>query len=435
MFEDEYTLSKQLGKGSFGEVYLTTKKGSSKKYATKILEKAKFSKSKKAKSYLDNELAILKVINHPNIVNLIETQETLKFCYIVTEYCNGGSLSSCLEQYQEKHGTAFPEEIVQHIMRQIMDAMKYLHEKKILHRDLKSDNILINYDDEDDKKNNNIIKGKIKIIDFGFARYLTKELAESAIGTPIYMDPGILQKLNKDKNYANYAYDEKADIWSLGIICYELLVGKSAYDAESMKELLKKIKKGTYTLPKNISKEYISFLNCMLQYDPKKRKSAKLLCSHKFLKNDVKTFTKINLKEFKKHVKGEKIQINSIVNQSIWNVFGDGIVESIMEETEESDDDGEINIDKKSITETCNSLTGSIFQDDNDDDNDNDNDKKKNKNKKKKSTIKPKPEKNDLDELFWKSFDEMNFDSISIQPKFAPFIPGMDFKMTNINII
>ena len=99
-----------------------------------------------------------------------------------------------------------------------MKAMKYLHEKKILHRDLKSDNILINYDDENDKKNNNIIKGKIKIIDFGFARYLTKELAGSAIGTPIYMDPGILLKLNKDKNYANYAYDEKADIWSLGIV-------------------------------------------------------------------------------------------------------------------------------------------------------------------------------------------------------------------------
>ena len=123
--------------------------------------------------------------------------------------------------------------------------------KKILHRDLKSDNILINYDNEDDKKNNNIIKGKIKIIDFGFARYLTKELAGSAIGTPIYMDPGILLKLNKDKNYANYAYDEKADIWSLGIICYELLVGKSAYDAESMKELLKKIKKRNLLFTRN----------------------------------------------------------------------------------------------------------------------------------------------------------------------------------------
>jgi len=164
----------------------------------------------------------------------------------------------------------------------------------------------------------------------------------------------------------------------------------------------------------------------MLQYDPKKRKSAKLLCSHKFLKNDVKTFTKINLKEFKKHVKGEKIQINSIVNQSIWNAFGEGIVESIMEETDESDDDdGEINTDKKSITDTCNSLTASIYQEDND----------KIKIKKKKLTIKPKPEKNELDELFWKAFDEMNFDSISIQPKFAPFIPGMDCKITNINII
>ena len=335
MFEDEYTLSKQLGKGSFGEVYLTTKKGSSKKYATKILDKKKFSRNEKIKSYLDNEIAILNEINHPNIVNLIDIQETPELCYIVTEYCNGGSLSSCLKQYQEKYGTAFPEEIVQHIMRQVMDAMKYLHEKKILHRDLKSDNILINYDNEDDKKNNNIIKGKIKIIDFGFARYLTKELAGSAIGTPIYMDPGILLKLNKDKNYANYAYDEKADIWSLGIICYELLVGKTAYDSNSMEELLKKIKKGTYTLPENISKEAKSFIDCMLQSEPKKRLSAKSLCLHEFIKN----------------------------------------------ESDESDD--ELSLDK----------------------------------------------------MFWKGFDEMNFDSISIQPKFIPFIPGIDFKNTFINII
>ena len=87
MFEDEYTLSKQLGKGSFGEVYLTTKKGSSKKYATKILDKKKFSRNEKIKSYLDNEIAILKEIKHPNIVKLIDIQETPELCYIVTEYC------------------------------------------------------------------------------------------------------------------------------------------------------------------------------------------------------------------------------------------------------------------------------------------------------------------------------------------------------------
>ena len=198
MLDSDFTLTKPLGKGVFGEVFLTSKKGSSIKYATKKLDKEKYSKNQKAKKYLDNEIDILKAIDHPNIVKLIDIQETLQHCFIVTEFCNGGSLSNCLEKYQQKHKKAFPEEIVQYLMRQIMDAICYLHDKKILHRDLKSDNILINYDDENDRIKNNIIKGTVKIIDFGFARYLKKEeLAYSALGSPINMDPGILKKLNK----------------------------------------------------------------------------------------------------------------------------------------------------------------------------------------------------------------------------------------------
>ena len=301
-----------------------------------------------------------------------------------------------------------------------MDAICYLHDKKILHRDLKSDNILINYDDEKDRIKNNIIKGTVKIIDFGFARYLKKEeLAFSALGSPINMDPGILKKLNKVSSYKDYGYDEKADIWSLGTICYELLVGKNAYDSQSMKELLEKIKLGNYFIPTTLSKEAISFLNCMLQFDPKKRLSAKLLCHHKFLKNDIKTFTKINLKEVKGKVKGKKLQINSMVNQTIWDIFGDGIIESIMEETDDDEDDVDIK-EKKSIADIFNSLTDNVFQNDND---------KKNE--------KPKSERkrDTLEDMFWKAFDEINSNSISIQPKFAPFIPGIESKIANINKI
>ena len=420
MLDSDFTLKTLLGKGVFGEVYLTSKKGSSKKYATKKLDKEKYTKNQKAKKYLDNEIDILKAIDHPNIIKLIDIQETLQYCFIVTEFCNGGSLTNCLEKYQQKHKKAFPEEIVQYLMRQIMDAICYLHDKKILHRDLKSDNILINYDDENDRRNNNIIKGTIKIIDFGFARYLKKEeLAFSALGSPINMDPGILKKLNKVSDYKEYGYDEKADIWSLGTICYELLVGKNAYDSKSMKELLIKIDQGNYSLPITLSKEAISFLNCMLQFDPKKRLNARKLCHHKFLKNDIKTFTKINLNEVKGKVKGKKLQVNSIVNNTIWDIFGDGIMESIMEETDgENEDDVDFQ-EKKSVAEIFNSLTDTVFQNDN------------------KKIKKPKSErkKDTLDDMFWKAFDEINTNSISIQPKFAPFIPGIESKIANINII
>ena len=427
MLENDFTKIKLIGRGAFGEVHLTKKKDSSLKYATKTIDKKKYSKNEKAKSYLENELAILKEISHPNIVKLIEIQETLNYYHVITEYCNGGNLSTCLENYQKIHNRAFPEDIVQHIMRQLMDAMNYLHEKGILHRDLKLDNILINYDDENDRLNNNIIKGKIKLIDFGFARHFNrekKELATSALGTPMYMDPGILQKYNKMKNFKDYTYDEKADIWSLGIICYELLVGKSAYDSETMKELLEKVRKGTYYLPNNLSKEAISFLNCMIQFDPKRRLSAKSLLSHKFLKNDVKKFNKINFDDIKKNIKGSKIRINSIVNQSIWDIFGDGMIDSIMEISDENDTDGEdeLNKEKELYVTKCNSLTSSVFQNDNNLETP-------------KSPPKILKKKDNLEEMIWKAFNEINFDSISIEPKFAPFIPGMDLKILNVDII
>ena len=375
MLDNGFTKIKLIGRGTFGEVYLTEKKGSSLKYATKSLDKRKYSRNEKAKSYLENELDILKEISHPNIVKLIEIQETLNYYHVITEYCNGGNLSTCLENYQKIHNRAFPEDIVQHIMRQIMDAMNYLHEKGILHRDLKLDNILINYDDENDRLNNNIIKGKIKLIDFGFARHFNKEkkeLVTSAVGTALYMDPGILQKYNKITNYENYTYDEKADIWSLGIVCFELLVGKSAYDSETMKELLSKVQKGTYYLPNNLSIETILFLNSMIQFDPKSRLSAKSLLEHEFLKKEVEKFNKINLDDIKKYIFGSRIRINPKANQSIWDIFRKKIMES-------------------------------------------------------EAYAK-------LEEMVWKAFNEINIDTISIEPKFAPFIPGMDLKTLNVDI-
>ena len=110
MLIDDLTLIKPLGKGAFGEVYLTSKQGTSIKYATKKIEKSRYLNNSKAKKYLDNEIAILKDINHPNIVKLIEIKENSKYCFIVTEFCYGGSLSNCLEKYQDENDKAFPEE-------------------------------------------------------------------------------------------------------------------------------------------------------------------------------------------------------------------------------------------------------------------------------------------------------------------------------------
>jgi len=173
------------------------------------------------------------------------------------------------------------------------------------------------------KKTKNMLKAKVKMIDFGFARYLKKEeLAISTLGSPINMDPGILRKLNKMSNSNNYGYDEKADIWSLGTICYEMLIGKCAFDADSMKDLVIKVDKGDYFIPKTLSKEAVSFLNGMLQYDFKRRLTSEQLYRHKFLRKKFTEFTNINPKEIKKYLKGSKIRINTKNNQSIWDIFG-----------------------------------------------------------------------------------------------------------------
>ena len=318
MIVDNLTLEKCLGKGAFGEVYLTSRKGDDKKkYATKKIDREEVEKGEGIK-YLKNEIIILQYLRHPNIVRFEEVKKTKKHYYIVMEYCNGGELSKALEKYIEKYGKPFSEEIVQHLMRQIIDAFKFMHERKIIHRDVKLDNILLNYETEEDKKNLNLMKAQVKIIDFGFSCKIDKSgLQFTALGSPINMDPIILKKLNSSsKKERQLGYNQKADIWSLGTICYEMLIGKSAFDADDMEDLVNKIENGSYNVPTNLSHEVVSFLNGMLQYEGNNRLTADQLSRHAFLTKNVKDFTPLSLNKTNKVMNTKKL------NQSIWVIFG-----------------------------------------------------------------------------------------------------------------
>ena len=246
------------------------KKGKKEYYATKKIDR-KTADKPGLKKYLDNEIHILEQLNHPNIVKLEGVKRSASHYYIIMEYINGGGLSDCLKKYMKIHGKAFSEEIVQYLMRQIIEGIHYLHSKKIIHRDLKLDNIMVNFGSENDKEHLNMMKAKIKIIDFGFATKLAEEknsLTYSAVGSPINMDPIILRKFSKKKDInLNIGYDEKADIWSIGTVCYELLIGKAVFSAKTMNDLVEQVEKGSYQIPKSVSKEVVSFLNGMLQYD------------------------------------------------------------------------------------------------------------------------------------------------------------------------
>ena len=326
-----YTIEKLLGEGSFGKVHLTKKEGDSKKYATKEIDREEIDSSE-AKKYLINEIRILQSLNHPNIVKFVDIKKTKKHYYIMMEFCNGGELSKNLEKYMIKNGTAFPEELVQHFMRQIIDAFKYIHGKKIIHRDVKLDNILLHFDNEEDKKNFNLMKAQVKIIDFGFS-CIYNDIKKSILGSPINMDPLILKKLTDSTGATReLGYDMSADIWSIGTICYEMLIGKSAFDSNNIKELSDKIEKGAYKVPTNISAELVSFLNGMLQYEGKNRLNAEQLSRHAFLTKDVKQFKRINLNEISNKIEDNQIEVDThenktflqkkpIKNSTIWSIY------------------------------------------------------------------------------------------------------------------
>ena len=318
---EDLILLKSIGRGSFGEVFLSKKTGRKELFATKKIDR-KRADLPSAKKYFENEILILNSLRHPNIVRLEELKGTNNYYYLVTEYINGGSLTDCLKIYQKKYGKAFPEEIVQYLMRQIVDAIKYLHSLNIIHRDLKLDNIMINFDNEIDKNNLNMMKGRIKIIDFGFSIHLAKSsLTFSALGTPINMDPIILEKYaKKGGNLNQMGYDIKADIWSLGTICYELLIGKAVFNAETMNDLVKKVENGSYLVPTSVSSEMVSFLNGMLQYEGANRLSAEELSKHPFLTKRISDFTKIDTKRVSKKESNKDLNKN---NKTIWAIFNE----------------------------------------------------------------------------------------------------------------
>jgi len=322
----DYTFEKSIGKGAFSTVHLTTKKDDTKKYATKIYERLVIDNDNNSKICLKNEISYLKFLNHPNIIKFQDLKKSKDHYFLIEEYCNGGTLLEALERYMKKYGKPFSEEIVQHLMRQIISAFKYMHANQIMHRDIKLENILVNFESEKDKNDLNMMKATVKIIDFGFACKIGKNaLTYTTIGNPMNMSPLILKKLTSHGKIRQLGYDMKADIWSLGAICYQMLIGKAAFDADDIDELVEKIEKGIYKVPTNLSKEVVSFLNGMLQYEPQARLTAEQLYNHQFLQENIQNFHTIDLNQVSNRVKKNELEIDTKKNKSIWAIFNEDV--------------------------------------------------------------------------------------------------------------
>jgi len=306
-------LKKLIGKGTMGEVYLSKLPNSDKDYATKKIDK-KNADRPEVKKYLETEIKLLRNLKHNNIVTLEDIKQTNSHYYITMEYCNGGSLLNCLLNYKSVHQRPFPEDIVQYLMKQIVDGLKYIHQKDIIHRDIKLANILVKFNSDDDAQRLNMKKATIKISDFGIS--LDGEKGFTTIGAPAYMDPIILKKL-QDKNLKTLGYDKSVDIWSLGIACYEMLTGRKAFVGKSLNDLYQNVEKGNYTIPRNLSKEVVSFIKGMLQYDPGKRMDIEELSKHDFLTKNVSSFHKIDLDLYASKLTTSGIKLNTKNNNDL----------------------------------------------------------------------------------------------------------------------
>ncbi|KAK3777022.1 hypothetical protein RRG08_008876 [Elysia crispata] len=219
---NKYNRIRQIGEGAFGKAVLVKRKDSSAQCVIKEINTTKMSPKEREESR--KEVAVLAQLKHPNIVTYIESFEERGTLYIVMNYCSGGDLYT---KINERRGQLFSEDQILNWFVQLCLAIKHIHDRKILHRDIKSQNIFLTS------------SGKVQLGDFGIAKVLnsTVQLAHTCIGTPYYLSPEIVE---------NMPYNNKSDVWSMGCVLYELTTLKHAFEAGNMKNLVLKIIRGNY---------------------------------------------------------------------------------------------------------------------------------------------------------------------------------------------
>ena len=274
--EKIYIKKKLLGSGAFGEVWLVRHKDLERDFAMKIIKKRK-NKSNEEKEIL-NEIEILKKLDHPKILKIIDFYSKVKKYYIITEYCPEGELfNEIIKMGRFDEGqTAF-------IINQILKAISYCHRNQIIHRDIKPENIMITK-----REKNGCLQ--VKLIDFGTAKIFEKGQSENRyVGSSYYMAPEVLKR----------KYDEKCDLWSIGVILYILLTGRPPFDGNDDEEILKNVEIGVYDKTSypfpSLSSYAKDLINKLLQYDAKKRISAEEALEHQWFKTaEFKKKDKVN---------------------------------------------------------------------------------------------------------------------------------------------
>ena len=220
-----------------------------------------FMKDESSKKKMNNEISILKMLRHPNVVKLLETFDTDKHHLIVMELCPGGDLLNYVRKRRKLN-----EKYAKFVFKQIMEGLAYLHDNGVVHRDIKLDNILLDG------------HGNIKIADFGVSRkVIDNEILFEQCGTPAYIAPEIVRELG----YKGYP----VDIWSAGVCLYAMLYGNVPFKANQMGDLNKMILDATIEYKDTVSEEARDLMQRMLQKNPNKRLTALESLNHKWFED------------------------------------------------------------------------------------------------------------------------------------------------------
>ncbi|KAH9597591.1 Protein kinase domain [Trypanosoma melophagium] len=267
---ENYVQVRVLGKGSFGSAWLVQRRSDKAQFVAKEVRLAGMKPAERESA--KHEIDVLRTLNHPNITRYVDHFEDHGSLFIVMEYANGGDLYT---KIKGRNGSRFTETEILHYFSQLCLALLHLHERHILHRDLKTQNVFLTTD------------GVVKLGDFGISTVLrnTFELKRTVCGTPYYFSPELC--LNKP-------YNNKSDVWALGCILYELTTLTHAFDGGNMKALVQKILKGVYPpIHSSYSTNLSKLISAMLQIDPKLRPNVSQIIATPYIRESLSSLQKV----------------------------------------------------------------------------------------------------------------------------------------------
>ena len=249
----DYILDKSLGTGATGKVKLARHKTTGELVAVKIIKKGLFDEHPELLTKVQREVALMRLISHPNILPLHDVFESEHHILIVEGYAPNGSLCEYLN--------TLPAPAAVSIFRQIIYGLEYLHQHCICHRDLKPENILLDS------------AFQIWIADFGLACWMPNNVANTSCGSPLYSAPEIIRGVPYD--------GRRADVWSAGVILYAMLTASLPFYGDSVRVVAQKIKRGAYQIPPTVNKDLADLIKRILVVDPANRLTIEQIKEHR----------------------------------------------------------------------------------------------------------------------------------------------------------